>query len=75
MTRKTVDGWQGLFCFVGVTLGVIPLAQYAFGIRRGGLLRFVLGQDPGAALWIVPLTILGLAITGVLLFERLKPRA
>jgi hypothetical protein len=72
MTRKTIDGWQGFLGLVAVSLGVIPLAQYAIGGRRGGLLRFVLGDDPGAALWIVPLTILAATVIVILLLERGK---
>ena len=49
MARKTIEGWQAVLGYVAVTLGVIPLVQYAIGVRRGGLLRFVLGDDPGAA--------------------------
>ena len=74
MTRRAYDRWQGFFCFVGITLGVIPLAQFAIGVRRGGLLRFVLGDDPGAALWITPLVVLAVAATAIFLLERGKSR-
>ncbi|MFB9317151.1 hypothetical protein [Cryptosporangium minutisporangium] len=74
MTRKAIDGWQGLCFFLGITLGVIPLIQFALGTRRGGLLRFVFGDDPGAARWIVPLVILAVAIAAITLLERRKAR-
>ncbi|WP_035858885.1 hypothetical protein [Cryptosporangium arvum] len=67
--NKTLDAWQGFAGLVGFSLGVVPLVRYAFGGRRGGLLRFVLGDDPGAALWIVPLVILGVAAVVITLLE------
>jgi hypothetical protein len=75
MTRKAIDGWQGLCCFLGITLGVIPLIQFALGVRRGGLLRFVLGEQPGAALWIAPTAVLVVAVTAIALLERRKARS
>ena len=74
-TKKAIDGWQGFVGFVGITLGVIPLIRYAIGGRRGGLLRFVLGDDPGAALWIVPLVILAVSAAAILLLELGKTRS
>ncbi|MFG1927889.1 hypothetical protein [Cryptosporangium sp. NPDC048952] len=73
--NKTIDGWQGFLALIGVSLGVIPLVQYAIGVRRGGLLRFVLGDDPGAALWIVPLVILAVVAVVILLLERGKTQS
>jgi len=75
MTRKGYDSWQGFFGFIAITLGVIPLVQFALGGRRGGLLRLVLGDDPGAALWVVPGTVLAVAAIAILLLERGKTRA
>lgn len=70
-TSKKRDGVQGVAAVVGITLGVIPLLQMVFS-GRPGLLKFVLGNDPGVIGYVVPAAILLIAVAAVAVTEAKK---
>ncbi|WP_144127691.1 hypothetical protein [Catellatospora sichuanensis] len=72
MSRKVIEGWQGLLLVVGITLGVFPLIQIGLGVGRGGLWRLALGDDAGALRWILPLATLIVTLAAIALLERRK---
>ncbi len=37
MTSKTINAWQGVVAFVGITLGAIPLVQLILRGRTGSV--------------------------------------
>ncbi|WP_227997423.1 hypothetical protein [Nocardia australiensis] len=74
MATKTIDTWQSVIGFVGITLGAIPLVATIFGWGRG-MWGLVLDDSAGMLLWLCPLvvTVVGVGAIGEL--ERRKRRA
>lgn len=64
---------EGLFGLAGITLGLIPLVQFLW---RGtpGWWRLVLGQQPGAAGWVVPTAVLLVCAVAIVVSDRRRRR-
>jgi len=70
-TRKQLDAWQGAMAFIGITLGLLPLVQFLFG-RGPGLLRLVLGEDPGVYGHLLPIIVIAMCVAVVARLESVK---
>jgi hypothetical protein len=70
-TRQQLDAWQGAMAFIGITLGVLPLAQVLFG-RGPGLLRLVLGEDPGVSGHVLPIVVVAMCVAVIAWLESIK---
>lgn len=70
-TRRQLDAWQGAMAFVGITLGLLPLVQVLFG-RAPGLLRLVLGEDPGVYGYALPIVVIAMCVTVIAWLESVK---
>jgi hypothetical protein len=70
-TRKQLETWQGAMAFIGITLGLLPLVQVLFG-RGPGLLRLVLGEDPGVSGHVLPIVVIAMCIAAVAWLESAK---
>ncbi len=70
-TRKQLDAWQGGVAFIGITLGLLPLLQVLFG-RGPGLLRLVLGEDPGVYGYLRPIVVIAMCVAVVARLEPVK---
>lgn len=74
MTTKTIDTWQSIVGFVGITFGVIPLIATIFGWGNGIWGR-VLDDSAGAMLWLCPLAVSVVSVGVIAELERRKRRA
>ncbi len=70
-TRKQLDAWQGGVAFIGITLGLLPLVQVLFG-RGPGLLRLVLGEDPGVYGYVLPIVVVAVCVAVIARLESIK---
>jgi len=74
MVKSKIDVWQGVVAFVGITLGVIPLAQKMLTGSTGSLWKLLPGGGQGSLALIAA----GVVAVGALLvvagLERRKRR-
>jgi hypothetical protein len=57
--------------FIGITLGLLPLVQVLFG-RGPGLLRLVLGEDPGVSGYVIPVVVIAMCVAVIARLESVK---
>jgi hypothetical protein len=57
--------------FIGITLGLLPLVQVLLG-RGPGLLRLVLGEDPGVYGYLLPIVVIAMCVAAVASLESVK---
>ncbi len=57
---------------MGITLGVIPLAQRVLGANQGGLLRWIFGQPAGSMTFVIPAVVIAAAVGVVAVLELAK---
>jgi len=60
---------------VGITLGVIPLAQRVLGADQSGLFRWIFGQPAGSMTFVIPVVVIAVAVGLVAVLELAKRRA
>jgi len=72
-TKRTLDAWQGVTAFIGITAGLLPLVQVALG-RGPGLWRLLIGPVSGPLAYAPPLILLAVAIAVIAWLELLKKR-
>ncbi|MCF7550901.1 hypothetical protein [Pseudonocardia sp. WMMC193] len=75
MTSKTINTWQGLMGFVGITAGVIPLIQFWVVGSAGSVWRWLFDGVDGTLGWVGPLTTAFVAVVLITVLERRRKYA
>ncbi|QUH01142.1 hypothetical protein HUO13_10260 [Saccharopolyspora erythraea] len=74
MTGKQIDAVQGVVGLIGITIGVIPLARWAFTGEHGGLFEWLLGKPTGLMGLLVPLAVVLVGVGVIAALEAAKRR-
>jgi hypothetical protein len=70
-----IDAFQGLFAFVGVTLGVIPMVRWAIQEEYGALFEWLFGVQTGSMGYVTPLAVIVAVVGAIAALEMMKRRA
>ncbi|QRK91411.1 hypothetical protein [Saccharopolyspora erythraea] len=74
VTGKQIDAVQGVVGLIGVTIGLIPLARWAFTGEHGGLFEWSLGKCTELMGLLVPLATVLVGVGMIAALEGVKRR-
>lgn len=69
---RTANGLQGLIAFIGILLGVIPLAGQLIVGEPSGPFRLLFGEPQGVGAYIVPVVVVAVAVLIIAALELWK---
>ncbi|KID31980.1 hypothetical protein [Prauserella rugosa] len=73
MTRsRMLDGAQGLVAFMGILLGVVPLAGWIIAGRHNGPFRLIFGDLQTPAAYVAPIAVIAGAVLIIAALEVAK---
>ncbi|WP_158892643.1 hypothetical protein [Amycolatopsis anabasis] len=72
--NRTIDGAQGVFALIGITVGAIPLVRWMVDGQHGGLFRWLFGTHSGSMGYVLPIVVIVVAIAFIGALEIVKKR-